>query len=395
MTTPDIRPDYLPFGRPHFSEAEIEAVTKVLRSGWIGMGAETVAFEQELASAVGAPHVVTVDTCTSAIFLSLVAEGVAAGDEVITPSLTWCATANASIYLGAKPVFCDVDPETFCVTAESIARRVTERTRAVVIVHYGGYAIDVRALRAALPARVKIIEDAAHAFGSRYADGTPVGSSGNLTCFSFYANKNLSTGEGGAVALFDGEKAARIASLRQNAQAADAWKRFTHANTVLLPGIRELGYKMNYTDLQAAIGRHQLARQPEFAVRRRAIAQRYAQALRSLPEIERVQAGATDERHARHLFVVSWNLTKLGRSRNDLLLELRGRNVGASVHYLPLHLMPYYRDIDPVELQVTEHLASRIMTLPIGSAMSEADADYVVTHLRDLLATKQEKAHEH
>jgi dTDP-4-amino-4,6-dideoxygalactose transaminase len=265
----------------------------------------------------------------------------------------------------------------------------------VVIVHYGGYAIDVRALRAALPARVKIIEDAAHAFGSRYADGTPVGSSGNLTCFSFYANKNLSTGEGGAVALFDGEKAARIASLRQNAQAADAWKRFTHANTVLLPGIRELGYKMNYTDLQAAIGRHQLARQPEFAVRRRAIAQRYAQALRSLPEIERVQAGATDERHARHLFVVSWNLTKLGRSRNDLLLELRGRNVGASVHYLPLHLMPYYRDIDPVELQVTEHLASRIMTLPIGSAMSEADADYVVTHLRDLLATKQEKAHEH
>jgi len=395
MTTPAIRPDYLPFGRPHFSEAEIEAVAKVLRSGWIGMGSETVAFEQELARAVGAPHVVTVDTCTSAIFLSLVAEGVAAGDEVITPSLTWCATANASIYLGAKPVFCDVDPETFCVTAETITRRVTERTRAVVIVHYGGYAIDVRALRAALPARVKIIEDAAHAFGSRYPDGTPVGSSGNLTCFSFYANKNLSTGEGGAVALFDGEKAARIASLRQNAQAADAWKRFTHANTVLLPGIRELGYKMNYTDLQAAIGRHQLARQPEFAVRRRAIAQRYAQALRSLPEIERVQAGVTDERHARHLFVVSWNLAKLGRARNDLLLELRGRNVGASVHYLPLHLMPYYRDIDPVELQVTDHLASRIMTLPIGSAMSEADADYVVTHLRDLLATKQEKAHEH
>jgi dTDP-4-amino-4,6-dideoxygalactose transaminase len=387
------RPDYLAFGRPDFSDAEIDAVTRVLRSGWIGMGQETVAFEQELAKAVGAPYVVTVDTCTSAIFLSLVAEGVAAGDEVITPSLTWCATANASIYLGAKPVFCDVDPATFCVTPESVARRITDRTKAVVIVHYAGYAIDVKALRSALPARVKIIEDAAHAFGSRYGDGTPVGSSGNLTCFSFYANKNLSTGEGGAVALFDEEKAARIATLRQNAQAADAWKRFTHANTVLLPGIRELGYKMNYTDLQACIGRKQLARQPEFAARRRGIAERYSRALAGMPQVERVQAGATDARHARHLYVVAWDPQTLGRSRNDLLLELRGRNVGASVHYLPLHLMPYYRDIDPATLEVTEHLAPRIMTLPIGAAMNEADADYVVTHLRDLLAI-QEKAHE-
>jgi len=394
MSAPPLtRPDYLAFGRPDFSEAEIEAVTRVLRSGWIGMGPETIAFEGELARAVGAPHVVTVDTCTSAIFLSLVAEGVSPGDEVITPSLTWCATANASIYLGAKPVFCDVDPRTLCATAESIVARITPRTKAVVIVHYGGHAIDVKALRAAIPARVSLIEDAAHAFGSRYPDGSPVGSSGNLTCFSFYANKNLSTAEGGAVALFDAAKAARIGTLRQNAQQADAWKRFTHASTALVPGIRELGYKMNYTDLQAAIGRRQLERQPEFAARRRAVAERYARTLAGMPEVDYVQAGVTEARHARHLFVVAWNTARLGRSRNELLLALRARNVGASVHYLPLHTMPYYRDIDPVKLEVTEDLADRIMTLPIGAAMREADADYVVSHLRDLLA-QQEKAHE-
>ena len=387
-----IRDDYLAFGRPDFSDREIDAVTRVLRSGWIGMGPETIAFEEELAKAVGAPHVVTVDTCTSAIFLALLAEGVGPGDEVITPSLTWCATANAAIYLGAKPLFCDVDPDTFCATPESILKRVSPRTRAVVIVHYGGHAIDVKALRAALPPKVAIVEDAAHAFGARYADGTAVGSSGNLTCFSFYANKNLSTGEGGAVALFDAEKAARIGSLRQNAQAADAWKRFTHANSMIVPGIRELGYKMNYTDLQAAIGRGQLARQGEFDVRRRAVAARYAAALEGQPAMVKMQAGLGEERHSKHLFVVVWEPQRLGRTRNELLLELRARKVGASVHYLPLHLMPYYRGIDDVKLEVTEYLEPRIMTLPIGAAMDVADADYVIAHLRELLAGAGGKA---
>ena len=382
----EIRDDYLAFGRPDFSEREIDAVTRVLRSGWIGMGPETIAFEEELAAAVGAPHVVTVDTCTSAIFLALLAEGVKAGDEVITPSLTWCATANAAIYLGAKPVFCDVDPDTFCVTPETIARRLTSKTRAVVIVHYGGHAIDVKRLRAALPAGVALVEDAAHAFGARYPDGSPVGSSGNLTCFSFYANKNLSTGEGGALALFDAAKAARLSSLRQNAQAADAWKRFTHASAMLVPGIRELGYKMNYTDLPAAIGRGQLARQGEFNGRRRSVAQRYRDGLEGIPALVKMQSGLLDPHHSKHLFVVVWDPERLGRSRNALLLELRARKVGASVHYLPLHLMPYYRGIDDVRLEVTEYLEPRIMTLPIGAAMGVPDADYVVAHLRDLLA---------
>lgn len=195
-----VRNDYLPFGRPNFSEEEIEAVTKVMRSGWIGMGAETIAFEEELCTYFKVPHVITVNSCTSALFLSLLASGIGPGDEVICPSLTWCSTANVALYLGAKVIFCDVDLESACVTPEEIVKKVTPHTKAVMVVHYGGLAVDVAAIRKVLPSHVSIIEDAAHALGSRFTDESLVGSSGNLTCFSFYANKNLSTAEGGAIA---------------------------------------------------------------------------------------------------------------------------------------------------------------------------------------------------
>ncbi len=327
----------------------------------------------------------SVNSCTSALFLSLLVSGVGPGDEVITPSLTWCATANASIYLGAKPVFCDVDPESLCATPEAIARRLTPKTRAVVVVHYGGLAIDVAALRAVLPRGVALIEDAAHAWGARYPDGKPVGSSGNLTCFSFYANKNLSTGEGGAIALFDPAIAERLRSLRQNALAADAWKRYTHKESLLVPGIRELGYKMNYTDLQASIGRVQLTRQPEFAARRKALAACYHEGLSDLGPLVRPQVGLLEDRHARHLYVIVLDTQRIGRARNEILLALRDRNVGASVHYQPLHTMPFYGAIDPVRLDATEYAGERMLTLPIAGSMSLADAAYVIEHLRELI----------
>ena len=282
-------------------------MVRVMRSGWIGMGPETIAFEQELASAAGASHVVTVNSCTSALFLSLHVHGIGPGDEVIVPSLTWCSTANAALYLGAKPVFCDVDPDTLCVTPQTVKAALTPRTKAIMVVHFGGFAVDIGTLRAALPDKVAIIEDAAHAFGARYPNGRPVGSSGNATCFSFYANKNLATGEGGAVALADGLLADRIRSLRQHALPLNAWKRFTHPKTVLLSNqLAELGYKMNYTDLQAAIGRVQLRRQDEFATTRLAVAREYERRLKLLQPTPRLQAGCTDSKHARHLFTVQF-----------------------------------------------------------------------------------------
>ena len=385
MTTAQ-RPDFLAFGRPSFTGDEIDAVARVMRSGWVGMGEETIAFEQELAAYVGAPYVITVNSCTSALFLSLLALNVRPHDEVICPSLTWCSTANAALYLGARPVLCDVDPRTLGITPETVLKHVTPRTRAVMAVHMGGLAVDVAALRAALPARIAIVEDAAHAIGASYTDGRPVGSSGNLTCFSFYANKNLSTGEGGAIALFDPDVAERLRSLRQHGLTADAWKRFTHPHSTLVPRIGELGYKMNYTDLQAAIGRVQLRRQPELAARRLALVEHYLHALAAVAPPLDFQRNLLHAGHARHLLVVRLPTAHLGMSRNDILAALRRRNIGASIHYQPLHTMPVYQTPGRVPLPNTDALADRIMTLPVSVGMATADVDYVVEHLMDVLA---------
>jgi perosamine synthetase len=374
-----MREDYLPFGRPSFSDEEIAAVTRVMRSGWVGMGGETIAFEEELAEYVGAPHVVTVNSCTAAMFLALLVQGIGADDEVICPSLTWCSTANVALYVGARPVFCDVDPATYCLTPELVKAKLSPRTRAVMAVHFGGLAVDVKALRAALPDRVKVIEDAAHAFGTRFADGSAVGSSTCHTCFSFYANKNLSTAEGGAIALYDARQADRIRSLRQHGLAVDAWQRFVNGRALLVsPFLSELGYKMNYTDLQASIGRVQLRRQADFARQRRLIAQRYCQALPAVSPSLRVQRGVTDEEHSRHLFVVELPLDELRLSRNDFVLELHACNIGASIHYAPLHLMPLY-GAESIRLPETERICQRVLTLPISASMTLADADDVIS----------------
>jgi dTDP-4-amino-4,6-dideoxygalactose transaminase len=380
------RREYLPFGKPNFSDQEIAAVTRVLRSGWVGMGPETVAFERELATYVGAPHVVTVNSCTSALFLSLLVSGIGQGDEVVCPSLTWCSTANAALYLGAKPVFCDVARDTLCPTVDHILAKVTRKTRAVMVVHFGGLAVDVGALRKALPRDVVIVEDAAHALGARFADGARVGSSGNLTCFSFYANKNLSTGEGGAIALSDERQAERLQSLRQHALPLDAWKRFTQPKTLLLSNpLGELGYKMNYTDLQASIGRVQLARQATLDGIRLDIARRYVDGLKDVLPRSAFQSGCTHAHHARHLFVLQLP-DRMRLVRDKVLLSLRAKNIGASIHYAPLHLMPLYAGRTPPDsLPTTEAVAARIMTLPISSSMTLDDADDVLVQLRAAL----------
>jgi perosamine synthetase len=378
-----MRSEYLPFGKPNFGPEETEAVTRVLRSGWVGMGPETLAFEAELAAFVGAPHVVTVSSCTSALFLSLLAAGIGPGDEVICPSLTWCSTANAALYLGATPVFCDVDSATLNVTPQSVAAALSPRTRAVIVVHYGGRAVDVAAVARALPSGVKIVEDAAHAFGGQYPGGAVVGAAGHLACFSFYANKNLSTGEGGAVALFDEPLALKIRSLRLHGLPVDAWKRFTDPKTAYISGdISELGYKMNFTDLQAALGRAQLKRFAELQARRAQIAHYYLERIAAeAPEV-RCQAGLAEASHARHLFVVQLPLESMRVGRDQFLLSFRARKLGATLHYSPLHSMPLYRSrARALPLPATEDVAKRILTLPISASMTTEDARDVCDHL--------------
>ena len=382
-----MREEYLAFGTPDFTDAEIDAVTRVMRSGWVGMGAETISFEKELADYIGAPEVVTVNSCTSALFLALLVEGVGPGDEVIVPSLTWCATANAALYLGATPVFCDVDPQSMCVTPKTITAKLSPRTKAVIVVHYGGYAIDVDALRDALPSSVAIIEDAAHALGATHSSGKRVGSSGNSVCFSFYANKNLSTADGGAIALADPEKAEHLRSLRMSGMASNAWSRYIKPQATSMGGLIELGYKMNFTDLQAAIGRVQLARFDSMADHRLRLGKRYQEGFKALGGTISFQQGVFSDAHARHLLVGLFDPAITGMNRDVLLLKLRERNIGASIHYAPLHIMPLYTH-SSCALPVTEMLAEQIMTLPISAKMTLEDVDYVMSHIEALVGLK-------
>jgi len=380
-----VRPDFLPFGKPNFSDEEVVAVAGVLNSGWVGMGQETLAFEQELARYLNAPHVVTVNSCTSALFLSLLVQGVGAGDEVICPSLTWCSTANVALYLGATPVLCDINPDSLCMTPELVLEKLTPKTKAVIAVHMGGLSVDVDRMRSVLPKHVAIIEDAAHALGAKYKDGSPVGSAGNLTCFSFYANKNLSTGEGGAIALFDDGLAERLKKLRQHGLSSNAWERFTDPKITTSRGLQELGYKMNYTDLQACIGRVQLKRQAAFADIRSDIAHYYVEALsQKIPGL-RYQDDILSRCHARHLFVVQFPIENLTLSRNEILSLLREVNVGACIHYLPLHQMPLFSNESDVFLPNTQFVAGRMMTLPMSVSMNLKDAEYVVTQLERII----------
>lgn len=375
--------DYLPFGRPNYGPVEINAVTEVLRSGWVGMGKQTLMFEEELSGIVGAPFVSTVNSCTSALFLSILLSNVKQNDEVIVPSFTWCSTANAALYNGAKPVFCDIDPETLSVTTETILQKVTKKTKAVMVVHFGGLAVDVQELRKQLPKRIKIIEDAAHALGSNFDDNTPVGSSGNLTCFSFYANKNLSTGDGGAIALFNKDDNEKLKSLRQHAMSANAWNRFVNPKSILYSKIENLGYKMNFTDLQATIGRVQLKRQPEFKKIRADIAGHYYKELSELSPELKFQKNIIDHKHSKHLFTVILPVRKIKISRDEFVIKLREQNIGASIHYYPLHFMPLYK-YNGDKLVNTEKIAKSILTLPISASMTMDDCFYVTNKFMKL-----------
>jgi len=372
---------FIPFGVPSFSAAEVEAVTKVLRSNWVGQGAEVSAFEEEFATYVGASTVLAVNSCTSALLCSLRALGVGPGDEVIVPSLTWCSSANAALYLGATPVFCDVELDSMSASAETITRVVTPQTKAVVFVHFGGLAFDIKALRSALPHDVEIVEDAAHALGARYPDGNPVGSSGNFTCFSFYGNKNLAVGDGGAIAIHDRELAERLRALSHQGLASDAWSRFVSPTVKGEGSISELGYKMNWTDLQASVGRVQLSKQKDLQRRRLDLAGFYRQALETANLGLRYQLGIGTEAHAHHLFVLRIPKERMPLGRDGLLHRLRNKNIGASVHYTPLHKMPLYEHYLSNELPNTECLSDQIITLPFSAVISSAEAQFVVSEI--------------
>jgi dTDP-4-amino-4,6-dideoxygalactose transaminase len=376
---------YIPFTTPSIGPREIEAVVAVLESGWLTTGPKVREFEQAVVAYTGARFAVAVNSCTAALHLSLLAAGLGPGDEVITTPLTFCATANAIIHTGATPVFADVDPETMNLDPAAVAAAITERTAAVVPVHFGGRPVDVPAFRnLASRHALVLIEDAAHAFGGAI-NGRRIGTTSDLTCFSFHATKNLTTGEGGMVTTDSQEWADRIRIAALHGMSRDAWTRYAR-HGVPHYDVVTAGFKYNMMDLQAALGLNQLARFDGLQARREEIWRAYDEGLKELP-LRRPPAPAALTRHARHIYTILVDKETTGWTRDDLLVALRERGVYTSVHFRALNLHPYYaqhgygRGMFPH----AEAISDRTLSLPLSAEMSDADVEHVVASMRELV----------
>ena len=384
---------FLPFALPDITEEEISAVTDTLRSRWVTTGPKTREFEAEFATAVGAKHAVMVNSCTAALHLALEAVGVKADDEVVLPTMTFAATAEVVRYLNARPVLVDVRPEDHNIDVHAVERAITARTRAIIPVHYGGQCCDMDELMALGSAhRIPVIADAAHAFPCSYR-GRNVGALADITCFSFYATKTITTGEGGAAVTENSAWAERMRIMSLHGISRDAWKRYTAEGSwyyeIIAPG-----YKYNLTDLASALGLAQLKRAEAMLARRRAIAARYDQAFGRLDAVELIRPAA-DRAHAHHLYMLKLRPEWLTLSRDSFIDQLKARGIGTSVHFIPLHMHPYYRDTygyRPEHLPVAMDLFARSVSLPIYSAMSDDDVERVVNTIGELLMANMRSA---
>jgi dTDP-4-amino-4,6-dideoxygalactose transaminase len=372
------RSTFLPFALPDYGEAEQIAVRDVLASGWITTGPKTKAFEAEFANAVGAKHAIAVNSCTAALHLALEAAGVTAGDEVITTPYTFAASAEVIRYFGATPVFADVDRRTFNIDPVRVRAAITSRTKAIIPVHIAGLSCDLDPLR---ELNLPIIEDAAHAFPATYK-GRTIGSISDFTCFSFYATKTIATGEGGMLCTNDDARAERCRIMSLHGISRDAWKRYTAegswAYDVIAPG-----FKYNLTDIASALGLAQLKRATAMAERRAAIAQRYDAAFRG----DLFELPARGEGHAWHLYMLRLNLERWSIDRAAFIAQLKLRNVGASVHFIPLHIQPYYRDLygfTPESFPIAHAEYLREVSLPIYSRMTDDDVTSVIEAIHDI-----------
>jgi perosamine synthetase len=380
-----MRDSFLPFARPLIGDDEIEGVMTCLKSGWLTMGQLVARFEKEFAAFTGARHAVAVSSCTAGLHLALESIGVGPGDEVITTPMTFTATGAVIEHLGAKPVFVDCDPDTLNIEPDQVEAAVTSRTRAIMPVHHGGEACDLEAIMAiAGRHEIRVIEDAAHAIPTRY-QGRMVGAIGDLTCFSFYATKNLTTGEGGMVTTENDAWADRLRLMRLHGMSRDAWKRYTKAGSwryeIVAPG-----FKYNLTDIAAAIGIPQLARCEEFHARRLAIARRYDAAFSALSALQ-IPTVRSHSDHAWHLYVVQVQPERIDIDRDAFIRELTERNIGTSVHFIPLHLHPYWRDrhqLTPAQFPGATRAFERIISLPIYAAMSDRDVGDVIEAVTEI-----------
>ena len=393
------RNTFLPFALPSIGEEEIAEVVDSLRSGWITTGPKVKRFESDFARYIGTRHAIAVNSCTAGLHIALTALGVGPGDQVIVPTLTFCSTANVVVHLGACPILVDTGND-FNVLPEAIERAITPKTKAIVPVHYGGQACDLDAIYdIAARHNLPIVQDAAHAVGSIYR-GHKIGSdelglylAGQrgrevkvITAFSFYAVKTMTTGEGGMIATADDELAERMRLLTLHGMSRDAWKRYTSAGSwyyqVVLPG-----YKDNMTDIQAALGIHQLRKLDGFIKTRQRYARLYDEAFTELPEVE-TPVTHPDRTHVYYIYVIRLNLECLNIDRAQFIEELKARNIGTSVHFIPVHLHPFYQEhfgYQQGSLPQAEAIFDRIISLPLCPRMTEADVQDVIQAVHQIV----------
>jgi dTDP-4-amino-4,6-dideoxygalactose transaminase len=377
---------YLVFGSPVIGQAEIDAVTRTLQTSWIGSGPRVHEFQDRFADYIGAAHAVATSSCTAALHLSMVAAGLGPGDEVITTPMTFCATANAVLHTGAIPVFADCERDTMNIDPRAVAAAITPRTRAILPVHFAGRPANMAELgRLARERGLLLIEDAAHAIEARY-HGQKIGAIGDVSCFSFYVTKNMTTGEGGMVTTNRADLAAKVKTYALHGMSADAWSRFSDKGykhyDVVFPG-----FKYNLTDMAASLGLAQLPKLDGWLERRVEIWARYDEAFASLP-VERPAAEEAGTCHARHLYTLLIN-DDAPVSRDGFLAEMHERGVGTGVHYRALHTHSYYRDrwgYRAEQFPNAHFIGERTVSLPLTPKLTDAEVARVIDTVREVLS---------
>jgi len=380
------RQEFLPYAIPLIEDDDIAAVVDSLRSNWVTKGPKTVEFEKRFADYIGVKHAIAFNSCTAGLHTTLVAAGIGEGDEVITTPMTFAASANVVIHAGATPVFVDIDPTTMNIDYTKIEEKITSRTKAIIPVHMAGLPCEMdEIMTIASKHNLFVLEDAAHAVHTRYKDKM-IGSIGNATAFSFYATKNLMTGEGGMVTTNSDELADKLRVYSLHGMSRNAWNRYTDKGSwhyeITFPG-----YKYNMTDIQAALGMTQLAKLESMQEKREMIASRYNQAFATLAELE-LPIDSKYARHAWHLYIIKLNLEKISVDRAEFIELLKEENIGTSVHFIPVHLHPYYQDTFGYErgnLPQAEHVYDRIISLPLYPKMSDTDVQDVIEAVRRIM----------
>jgi dTDP-4-amino-4,6-dideoxygalactose transaminase len=386
-----VRDQFLVFGQPVLGQEEIDEVVETLKSAWIGTGPRTQRFERAFADYIGSVEALAVNSCTAGLHLALLACRVGPGDEVPVTALTFVASSNVIIHCGATPVFVDVDPRTLNLDLEDLERKITRRTKAVMPVHFAGLPVDLAALDAIVsPRGIKVVEDAAHAVGASI-NGRKIGSGKNLTAFSFYANKNMTTGEGGMLTAdkLDAGTLDYLVAMRLHGLSNDAWRRF-HTKAMIQSEVVGAGYKYNMTDLQSALGLHQLKRLEGFLAKREAIAARYRRELADLPGVrfQEVPTMYGTLRHGLHLVVLLLDRKAFRVGRDAVVAALRAENIGATVHYGSVPTHRYYRETFPDAYRgtpVANEVGDTILSLPLRPDFTDRDTADVIEAVRKVL----------